>query len=183
ETLVIDSGTYVSETGERTNSAYVNSSKSSSPLREKFVFTPEGEYLPDISRALAVLGGGGAALDRFDLDRNFSQGNDGEALQIGNLRASFLFCLEVMQPGFAASLKASQGANIILVSSSHVWLHASPSLETDTLRFSRAQAVSAGLPLANSASGGKAFVIDRFGRLIKEIGQKGAAEAVVTIPL
>ncbi|MGH7175285.1 MAG: hypothetical protein ACREGR_02930, partial [Minisyncoccia bacterium] len=88
-------------------------------------------------------------------------------------------CLEILKPGFGAQLAGEQGSGLLLVPSSHDWFHDSEAFERDTLRFERAQALAAGVPLAVSTDQAPAYIIDQYGRIIASGGGPGQFAVVV----
>lgn len=184
-TTVIDSGTIRVRSGERPIRAFANTRTDNHAVRDKKVLTPQGEYLPFLFRSLLHVFGAYAAEERFDAGRMFSPGNgDGRAVSAGPIHASVLFCLEVMYPGLSARLAHEQGSNLIAVTASHSVFGESTSLERDTMRFAKLQAIEAGLPLATSKLHGVAYVLDSYGQIIARVGDGTHTEwKVVTIPV
>ncbi len=157
-----------------------------SVVRDKIVLTPQGEYLPYLFREMLALIGAEKEKLNFDHSRTFVQGDVGTAAVLGqgasSVRTSLMFCLEVMMPDFGKRLVRTQGSQLLIVPSSDVWFQNSPSLIQDTLRWNQAQAVTAGVPLAQSANQAPAFVLDKYGRVLGEI-KNAAGFQVVNLSL
>ncbi|MGH7175725.1 MAG: hypothetical protein ACREGR_05215, partial [Minisyncoccia bacterium] len=63
--VIIDSGTLPTPDGSRVEEAFADSSTTTTPIRSKSIFTPQGEYLPALGELILGLGGSGQAIERF----------------------------------------------------------------------------------------------------------------------
>ncbi len=181
--IVTDSGEIIASDGSRPERVYEDTIEGVTGIRDKLVLTPQGEYIPLLFSAPLNILGGRNELQKFDTSRGFTTGKGiGIPLTSNGAQASVLFCLEVMDPGLALSLKEHERLNLILVPASHLIFKPSKSLEQDTLRYARAQAVESELPLASSVLQGTAFVLDPYGRELESVGADGnSGSKIITL--
>ncbi len=174
---VLDSGAVETGPGKYPLRSFNDTAGNQIGIRDKQILTPGGEYLPGILRTPLQLMGGRNAVAKFEKARTYSSGiGQGNAFVANGVRAVPLFCLETMVPGLGASIAQSQSDTLLLVPAAHLLFRPSYFLEQDSLRFARAQAIQAQLPLASSVLQGSAFVIDKYGRLLAHIGTEQRTE-------
>lgn len=180
---IIDSGPFGDVPGKMVVRSVADAPGGAALVRDKQVLTPDGEYLTSLFRFIVETGGGGEAAEAFEETHGYEAGAAGRSFVRGGLRASLLFCLEVLKPGVGADLVRAQGSDAIFVPASHALFGASPSLERDVLRFNQLQAVEAGVPLVTSVNGAPAYALDRYGRVIARAGESELPGfALVTLP-
>jgi apolipoprotein N-acyltransferase len=171
--VIIDTSPITQPDGTRPAESFAETTHGVALIRDKAVFTPQGEYIPSLFQIFLMAIGESKALETFNVDRNFAQGNVNSPAALDGIHASLLFCLEVLTPDFGKQLVTGQGSKLLLVPSSDSTFDYSPSLRQDVLRWNQSQAVTAGVPVAESDDLGPGFVLDKYGRIVTEVGKNG----------
>jgi apolipoprotein N-acyltransferase len=164
---------------------YVSTNKEDTWVRNKMILVPNGEYLPSALIAILKAIGSGPQAEAFSRTHAITNGEIGYPVVVNEVRASLMFCSEILGPDFATQMKRAQHTNLLLIASSHSLFGNGPALETDALRFTRVQTVEAGLPSVTSTTGGVAFVLDKYGRVVSSLIAEpgGYAASIVTLTL
>lgn len=172
-TVVIDSGSGETDAGQVVVSVAGNAGTGEVvPIRGKEMVTPQGEYTIALYTTLMrLLGNEGLA--NYLEEQNYSTAGaaySARALDASPVRASVLFCIEILAPSFAKTLVATQDSNFLAIVLSHGSFSYSPTLIVDTNRFLRMRVVEAGVPAVVATEFTPAYAFDRFGRVLEVLG-------------
>jgi apolipoprotein N-acyltransferase len=155
-----------------------------SAIRAKRVLTPQGEYVINIFRLISSWFGKDAA--HIANSFGFATGSWGNALSIpqAHLRASVMFCVEMLMPGLGASLVREEGSDVLFFMLSQGDFRDSFLLYTDTFRYLRVRTVEAGVPSVVSGDYATAYAFDAYGNLLMALdGRTGVMYGVATVPV
>lgn len=146
-------------------------------VRSKLVLSPQGEYHVALFTTLASLFGFENALENSVNIPQYSAGGIGNAVAFSDgVRASVLFCIEILAPGFGKQLVTEQKSDMIVTLVSQRRFVYSYTLRKDTERFLKVQAVEAQVPLVVSSNHAPAYVYDKYGKILKILGTNRASE-------
>ena len=163
--------------------AYMVTAATTTLVREKHALAPYGEFTPLAMNILARLTGFAKTLEQFTRQRHYTQGSYESAFTFENARGSIIFCDEIAVPGIANGIVKKTGANIILAVASTHWFPKGYMLHRETIRMAKVRAVEAGVPLARSAYGDPAFVVDASGNLVYEGSWEDSSIKTIQVPL
>jgi apolipoprotein N-acyltransferase len=154
-------------------------------VRSKLVLSPQGEYHVALFSVLFSLFGFENKLEEIGNISRYSAGGIGNAaVLLDGTRASILFCIEMLAPGLGKQLVTEQESDVLVTLISQRRFTYSYSMQVDTERFLKVQAVEAGVPLVASSNHAPAYAFDAYGRIIKILGaNRIGVHAVVDVPV
>ncbi len=154
-------------------------------VRSKLVLTPQGEYQVSLFGALFTLFGFESVLEEITSTSRYSAGDTGNAVALSNgVRASILFCVEILSPGMGKRLVTKQESDVLVALISQRRFGYSFTLRADTERFLKVQAVEAQVPLVASSIHAPAYVYDKYGRVLNILGaNRVSSYEVVQVPV
>ena len=183
--VVIDSFPFPQKQQETvtTPGAFAISSTSMTLIREKHALAPYGEFTPFAMTVLAKLAGFAKTLDQFTYQRHYSPGSYNGSFMYDGIRGSVIFCDEIAVPNIAKDIVSQTGSNIIIAIASTHWFPSGYMLHRETVRMAKVRAVEAGVPIARSAFGDPAFVVDASGNLLYEGPWGRSTVTTVQVPV
>lgn len=155
DTVFINPGNYLSETGERKSAIYhVFSRENKIETDEKVLLAPVGEYMPHIARFLASLFGGSEWLEETKRIREYAAGpSSGD-----NGVAGVLQCSEIFSPSLYA--KSAAEHDLLINVASHGTFNDSVLLQEQIIKIARVRAIENSRYFIHSGNAAPAFVID-----------------------
>lgn len=152
-------------------------------VRGKSVLAAQGEYIVGVFAWAANHMGLEEELVRFRANGTLSAMRFGAGFPVGSfgLRASAVFCVEMLMPHIGSRLIQREDSDILVFMLSHAQFNGAYTLEVDTQRFLKVRAVEASVPLVASSHTTKAYAIDRYGRVVAAYGKGGRSEWGVAI--
>lgn len=180
DSVVVDVIARKTPYGVLENVAYAGTPEGSviNPVRAKSIVTPQGEYVIGLAGLVAPLFGYERKVEEIADKVKVSTARWGTSVSLpgSSLQGSLIFCIEMISPWFGALLAKEQQSDFLLVTISQGRFRNPYSLGVDTLRFLKVRAVEAGRPILSSADHAQAYAIDEYGRLLHELGERGATE-------
>lgn len=169
--------------GKKTPGAFAVTSSAMNLVREKHALAPYGEFTPLAMTLFAHLTGFSGVLDQFTRERHYTPGSYDGSFSYSGVRGSVIFCDEIAVPNIAKEIVEKTGSQLMIAIASTHWFPSGYMLHRETIRMAKVRAVEAGVPIARSAYGDPAFVVDASGNLLYEGPWAASAVATVQVPV
>lgn len=178
--VVVDNMVGSTSYGTVENAAYAGSIDGArvAPIRAKRILTPQGEYVISLAKLFAPLAGLQEEAAQIARSMSIETATWGSALSIPgtNVKASVLFCIEIIAPWFGSAIVREQDTDLLLVLISQGRFKHPYTLQVDTLRFLKVRAVEANRPVVVSADHARGYALDRLGRVHAVLGNDHEVE-------